>query len=68
MATFTSGGPIGVAVQTCLRSPVMAALEVSWRVRNAALTTFLFSGNRVSLDGFNKLPHLPLEPELISFR
>ena len=68
VAAFTSGGPIGVAVQTCLRSPVMAALEVNWRVRNTSLTTFLFSGPKVSLDGFNELPHLSLTPEMISFR
>ena len=68
VAAFTSGGPIGVAVQTCLRAPAMAALEVNWRVRNASLTTFLFSGPRVSLDGFNELPHLSLTPQMISFR
>ena len=68
VAEFISDGPIGVAVQTCLRSPVMAELKVNWRVRNTSLTTFLFSGPRVSLDGFNELPHLSLTPEMISFR
>ena len=68
VVAFTSGGPIGVAVQTCLRAPPMAALEVNWRVRNTSLTTFLFSGSRLSLDGFNELPHLAGEPDLASFR
>lgn len=68
VAAFTSGGPIGVAVQACLRAPAIAALEVNWRVRNTSLTTFLFSGSKVSLDGFNELPHLSGTPELISFR
>ena len=68
VVAFTSGGPIGVAVQAGLRAPAMAALEVNWRVRNTSLTTFLYSGPRVSLDGFNELPHLSDAPELISFR
>ena len=68
VAAFSSGGPIGVAVQACLHAPAIAALEVNWRVRNTSLTTFLFSGARVSLDGFNELPHLSGAPELISFR
>lgn len=65
---FTSGGPIGVAVQTCLQSPPTAALELNWRVRNTSLTTFLFSGTRISLDGFNELPHLSRKPDLVTFR
>ncbi len=68
VAAFTSGGPIGVAVQACLRAPASAALEINWRVRNTSLTTFLFSGPRISLDGFNELPHLSGTPELVSFR
>lgn len=68
VAVFTSGGPIGVAVQTCLGSPPMAALELNWRVRNTSLTTFLYSGARISLDGFNELPHLSREPNLVTFR
>jgi broad specificity phosphatase PhoE len=62
----TSGGPIGVAVQTALEAPPAAALEVNWRVRNASITEFLFSRDRLSLDLFNATPHL--EPPLITFR
>ena len=68
VAAFTSGGPIGVAVQTCLHAPPMAALEVNWRVRNTSLTTFLYSGSRVSLDSFNELPQFADKPELVTFR
>ena len=68
IAAFTSGGPIGVAVQTCLGAPARAALEVNWRVRNTSLTSFLFSGTRLSLDGFNELPHLSLRSDLVTFR
>lgn len=68
VAAFTSGGPIGVAVQSCLGAPAFAALEVNWRVRNTSLTTFLFNGPKLSLDAFNELPHLASLPSLVTFR
>ncbi len=68
VAAFSSGGPIAVAVQTALRAPDAAALELNWRIRNASLTTLLFSGSRLSLDGFNALPHLAERPDLVTFR
>ena len=68
VAAFSSGGPIGIAVQTALRAPEAAALELNWRIRNASLTTLLFSGPRLSLDGFNALPHLAERPDLVTFR
>ena len=58
VAVFTSGGPIGVAVQLALRAPEQSALELNWRVRNASITEFLFSRNKLSLDCFNAIPHL----------
>ena len=68
LAAFTSGSPIGVAVQSCLGAPPMAALQLYWRVRNSSLTTFLFSGQRLSVDGFNELPHLANNPSEVTFR
>lgn len=68
VAVFTSGGPIGVAVAASLQAPQEQALRVNWRVRNASLTRFLFSVNRMSFDGFNLTPHLDARPELITFR
>ena len=68
IAVFTSGGPIGVAVQSVLRAPEQVAIEINWRVRNTSLTGFLFSGSRVSLDGFNAAPHLADSRELESYR
>lgn len=58
VAVFTSGGPIGVAVQTVLRAPEPLAIELNWRIRNCSLTEFLFTRGRVSLDTFNATPHL----------
>lgn len=59
VAVFTSGGPVGIAVQTALGAPELAAAELNWRVYNASVTQFTFSGRRVSLDGFNLVGHLP---------
>lgn len=67
VAAFTSGGPIGVAVQLALAAPDRSGLELNWRVRNCSLTEFLFSGARFSLDTFNSVPHLE-DPALRSFR
>lgn len=65
---FTSGGPIGVNVQATLEAPVAHAMRVNWRVRNASLTEFLFSRQRISFDSFNRVPHLESQPDLVSFR
>ena len=67
VAAFTSGGPIGVAVQIALDAPDRTGLEVNWRVRNCSLTEFVFSGERLSLDSFNAIPHLD-DPALRTFR
>jgi len=67
IAVFSSGGPIGVMVQTALAAPDPAALEVNWRVRNTSLTEFIFSKQRVSLERFNDLGHLE-DPALWTFR
>jgi broad specificity phosphatase PhoE len=55
---FTSGGPIGILVQTALGAPERSFLDVNWRVRNCSLTEFVFSRDRLSLDSFNAIPHL----------
>jgi len=58
VVVFTSGGPIGIAVQTALQAPEAMAIEVNWRIRNCSLTEFLFTRGRFSLDTFNATPHL----------
>jgi broad specificity phosphatase PhoE len=67
VAIFTSGGVIGLAVQTVLQAPESKALEVNWRVRNCSLTEFTFSRDRLAFDTFNSLPHLD-DPALITYR
>jgi broad specificity phosphatase PhoE len=67
VAVFTSGGVIGTAAQVVLNAPEAAAIELNWRIRNASLTEFVFTQNRVSLDCFNALPHLE-DPGRWTFR
>ncbi|MDX2034827.1 MAG: histidine phosphatase family protein [Blastocatellia bacterium] len=67
IAVFTSGGVIGLTVQTVLDAPERQALEINWRVRNASLTEFVFGRGRVSFDAFNAIPHLD-EERLRTFR
>ncbi|MBM4364447.1 MAG: histidine phosphatase family protein, partial [Deltaproteobacteria bacterium] len=66
VAFFTSGGPIGVLVQSTLGAPPDAALAVNSRVQNASLSSFTFSAGRVALDSFNVVEHLT--PEERTFR
>jgi broad specificity phosphatase PhoE len=63
---FTSGGPIGVLVQTALGAPEQSFLDVNWRVRNCSISEFVFSRERISLDSFNAVSHL--DPSAQSFR
>ncbi len=67
IAVFTSGGPIGVAVQIALDAAEQSALELNWRVRNCSITELLFNRDKLSLDWFNSIPHLD-EPELRTYR
>jgi len=67
VAAFTSGGFIGTAIQQVLAAPDATALEINWRIRNCAVTEFVFSGERITLDSFNSVAHLS-EPELLTYR
>jgi len=61
VAVFTSGGPIGISVQTALDAPDIKAAELNWRVHNCSVTRYTFSAARISLDSFNDISHLPVE-------
>jgi broad specificity phosphatase PhoE len=67
VAVFTSGGVIGLGVQTVLDAPARQALAINWRVRNASLTEFTFGKGRISFDSFNAIPHLA-DPALQTYR
>jgi broad specificity phosphatase PhoE len=67
VAVFSSGGPIGVSVQTVLKAPENMAAELNWRVHNGSVTEFTFSTDRIALDSFNAVAHLD-DPELLTYR
>ncbi|MGE5195438.1 MAG: histidine phosphatase family protein [Deltaproteobacteria bacterium] len=64
---FTSGGFIGNAARWALAAPDRSALELAWRLRNAAVTEFVFTDDRFTLDSFNTVPHLQ-DPALWTYR
>ena len=67
VVVFSSGGPIGVAVQSALQAPDLMAAELNWRIHNCSVTEITFSGDRVALDCFNAVGHLT-DPELLTYR
>jgi broad specificity phosphatase PhoE len=64
---FTSGGPIGVAMQRALNLSHADTLRLTWMSRNASFTEFLSSGSRFTLSTFNAHPHLEDE-SLLTYR
>ena len=68
LVAFTSGGAVAAAVGLALGLADEKVIEISWRVRNAAVTELLFSpangrepagsGLRWTLHTFNTTPHL----------
>ena len=58
VVAFTSAGPVAVAVGKALGLDDEAVLSLSWTVRNASVSEFLFSGDRFSLHSFNSQLHL----------
>jgi broad specificity phosphatase PhoE len=58
VAIFTSGGPIGVAVQRALDLSPQNTLRVSWMAQNCSFSEFLYSSDRFTMSSFNSVPHL----------
>jgi broad specificity phosphatase PhoE len=67
VAIFTSGGPIGLAVQRALDLSSQNALRVSWMAQNCSFSEFLYSADRFTLSSFNSVPHLD-DPSLQTYR
>lgn len=59
VAVFTSVGPIAVVLAEVLQLPAQRAFEQAWRLYNASITRVVYSGERMTLDGFNEVAHLP---------
>ena len=54
----SSGGPIANAVAQVLNAPAVTAIDLNMRMRNSAVTEFVFTPKRHQLLTFNTLPHL----------
>ena len=54
----SSGGPIANAVAQVLNAPALTAIDLNMRMRNSAVTEFVFTPKRHLLLTFNTLPHL----------
>ena len=57
----SSGGPISTAVGQVLGAPPATTIELNLRIRNSAVTEFVFNPKRHNLLSFNTLPHLDAE-------
>ncbi|PRP96413.1 bifunctional RNase H/acid phosphatase [Enhygromyxa salina] len=60
VALFTSVGPTAVVLHEVLGLPPERAFEQAWRLYNTSITRVIYSGDRMTLDGFNEVAHLPL--------
>jgi len=58
---ISSAGTMGLILQRAIGCSDRKALELGWRIRNTALSKFLFSEGRFGLDVFNAMSHLPSE-------
>jgi broad specificity phosphatase PhoE len=67
IAIFTSGGPIGVAMQRALQLSAESTLNVSWMSRNSSWSEFIYSGERFTLSSFNCHAHID-DPAMLTYR
>lgn len=67
IAIFSSGGPVGVAMQKALDLSTEATLKAAWMVRNCSYSEFLFSAGRFTLSSYNATPHFT-DPEFLTHR
>jgi broad specificity phosphatase PhoE len=63
IVAFSSVGPLAVLLRRALHTSDADSFRTAWRCRNAAIASFVFSGDALTLDGFNALPHLPRSDE-----
>ena len=67
LVIFSSGGPIGVAMQRALNLSPRDTLRITWMSRNCSYSEFLSSGEQFTLSAFNAFPHLD-DPSLLTYR
>jgi len=62
----TSVGPAAALLHRATSAPATQAFRTAWRQRNASLSRFLFSQERLTLDAFNLVDHFT--PDQITHR
>ena len=67
VVVFSSGGPVGVAMQKALDLDTGATLKTAWMVANGAFSQFLFSPGRFTLHSYNAYPHIS-DPSFLTYR
>lgn len=67
IAIFTSGGPVGVAMQHALGLAPLTTFKTGGMVRNGAYSEFLISSDRFTLSVYNAHPHLT-DLSLLTYR
>jgi broad specificity phosphatase PhoE len=69
-ALFTSGGPISGVMRMALGLSDEMALRLTWIIRNASLSSFLYNDEMLTLSQFNRTGHLERtgDPGLITYR
>ncbi len=67
---FTSGGPIAAIMSQALRLDHETAMRLTWVIKNASLSSFLYNQSDFSLSLFNSTTHLETQgqAELITYR
>jgi broad specificity phosphatase PhoE len=63
IAVFTSGGAISAVMKLALGLSDEKTIQLSWQIRNTAVSTFKYNDKRFSLSSFNSLTHLELEED-----
>ncbi len=67
VAVFTSGGAISTLLGYALDISDRKALAQQWVIKNASLTEFIYSGDKLTLTGFNLTPHF-VDDSLVTYR
>ena len=67
---FTSGGPISAVLRLALGLADQTALELTWVIKNASLSSFLYNQSNLTLSLFNCTAHLEGagDEDLITYR
>jgi broad specificity phosphatase PhoE len=70
IVVFTSGGPISTVMRLALGLSDETSLALTWRLRNASVSSFEARPGRISLMLFNQVAHLETsgDPDLITYR